>query len=187
MSIEIKPYTMMSKALIIISAVATVAGLIMLPKNSYMIFPLLICWLMPLMAYLIGKGHNKRRMLITDDEIICDNSARVSDSQLAFGGFLDSLTVKRNDIINIDSYFHGNILNFAASTMNLKIMTNDNKRYIIDGRIIDIKAVKMALDGKTQEAEERIKKQSSRSRILCAVCNGFVCLFIIASNYMIFS
>ena len=128
----------------------------------------------------MSKSHSKRSMIISDDEITCNYSARLSDSQLVYGGYLDSLTIKRKDIADIDTYFHGNILNLLASTKNLMITTKNDKEYIIDGRILDIKAAKLALEDRLLEAEERIQKKSSRNRTICAVANGILCVYILA-------
>lgn len=183
MNIELRPYQITSKTSIVISAVATAVGLLLMIKCTDVIALLLLCWIMPLMGFVMGKGHDKRSMMISDDEIKCINSARVSDNQLAFGGYIDSLTIRRNDITGVDTYFHGNVLNLAASTNNLLITTNDGKHFIIDGRILDIKAVRLALDGRQNEAEERINKQASRIRIFGIVCNAFICVLVLVTGY----
>lgn len=183
MSIEVKPYTMLSKTTVIISAIASAVGLILVIQSPIILVLLLVCWFIPLMAFITRESHSKRSMIIADNEIICNYSARVSDSQLVYGGYLDSLTIKRKEIADIDTYFHANFLNSFASAKNLMITTNNNITYIIDGRILDIKAVKLALEGKLSEAEERIKKQSFRNRTMCAVANGFLCVWIPAMCY----
>lgn len=187
MYITIYPYTMKSKAAILVSLVATAIGVFLLIKSIYVLSVLWLCWLLPLCFYITGVGHENRSVKIDEDEIKCLNSARESDSQWAFGGFLSSLTLNRSDIIGFDTYFHANVVNPVVSTDNLKITTVDKKDYIIDGRIIDIKVVKLALEGNYAEANALVKKRNDRNQRIAVICNAVACTFTLVVGFVICS
>ena len=86
MNIKITSYQFNTKAIIIISAIASLIGLIvsfLSPSLSYigmsMTFGIiLIIWLPALMLIMMDKLHRKRSITITDDEIIGVKSLRTS-------------------------------------------------------------------------------------------------------------
>lgn len=169
MNIKITSYQFNTKAIIIISAIASLIGLIvsfLSPSLSYigmsMTFGIiLIIWLPALMLIMMDKLHRKRSITITDDEIIGVKSLRTSAKELVFGGWIDNVIIKRSEITNFGKDFQTVVLNLAASHNNIIIKTEKNE-YVVDGRIFDCKVVGLALAGKFQDASELFEKKCKR-------------------------
>lgn len=167
MEIKVVPYRVGVMTIVVISLIASVVAMInpnggplAIPYIT-LFFPIFIIWLMAIMLILLDIPHRKRSITINENEIIGEKAFRTSSKELVYGGWIDSLTIKKSDIVNQGKDFQTVILNLAASHDNFVISTTE-KNYVIDGRIFDCNVIALALDGKIQEAENLFEKKRKR-------------------------
>ena len=140
---------------------------------------LVAVWMVPLIALLVDSLHRNRSVTITDDEIVLQNIARTETSVFVFGGFIDYVAVKKAEIVGADEDFQFIFVNPLASKSNM-VITTKNQTYIVDGRLIDAEAVRLALVNDTQAALERIEKKSRQAKLGTLVGTIIVLGFVMA-------
>lgn len=189
MNIKITPYQFNTKAIIIISAIASLIVLIVSFLSSSLPYGdmsmtfgiILFFWIPALMLIMLDKLHRKRSITITDDEIIGVKSLRTSAKELVFGGWIDNVIIKRSEITNFGKDFQTVVLNLAASHNNIIIKTKKNE-YVVDGRIFDCKVVGLALAGRFQDASELFEKKCKRYTWFIAIFDIAFLLFFVYCN-----
>lgn len=176
MYVEIEPYNTKSKWYAAVSALATAICVFLLLKHNdgvFFVIPvILFCWVVPLVTYIRSTLHSDRSVTVSKSEIKCLNSAKKHNGLLAVGGYESRLSINRADIVSID------MTTFDC----LKITTKDDSSYIIDSRAVDAEAVKIALDGRYDEAKALVQRKETKMRriffffnvvfnaVMCFIC-----------------